>query len=201
MFNKLINKSKSDRGDTLVMFVISIPFIMILMGFSININQSVNSSIEYNAIAQTSVENAVKKVDSQGSLNNNSIQKFVNEYRIQSGDSSEPSRGTNESKAFQSEVCNTAEVEGVERKMPYMIVTLGTERGTDKVQSQSSWTIEGVGSNAVEEKPLGSEKYKVISATVYNTSTSLWGAVGLSDCQLHKSQVSAISFGSNTDLR
>lgn len=201
MFNKLINKSKSDRGDTLVMFVISIPFIMILMGFSININQSVNSSIEYNAIAQTSVENAVKKVDSQGSLNNNSIQKFVNEYRIQSGDSSEPSRGTNESKAFQSEVCNTAEVEGVERKMPYMIVTLGTERGTDKVQSQSSWTIEGVGSDAVEQKPLGSEKYKVISATVYNTSTSLWGAVGLSDCQLHKSQVSAISFGSNTDLR
>lgn len=201
MFNKLINKSKSDRGDTLVMFVISIPFIMILMGFSININQSVNSSIEYNAIAQTSVENAVKKVDSQGSLNNNSIQKFVNEYRIQSGDSSEPSRGTNETKAFQSSVCNTAEVEGVERKMPYMIVTLGTERGTDKVQSQSSWTIEGVGSDAVEQKPLGSEKYKVISATVYNTSTSLWGAVGLSDCQLHKSQVSAISFGSNTDLR
>lgn len=201
MINYLYKKSKDDKADTLVMFVMALPLIMILMGFSININQSINTGIEYKAIAQTSVETAVKKVNSQGSLTNDSVQTFLNEYRIQSGDSTIASGATSESKAFSSDVCSTAEVEGVERQMPYIIVTLGTERGVSKAQTKDSWVMEGRTDNKVEEHPLGNNKYKVISATVYDTSTSLWGAVGLSDCQLHKSEVSAISFGSNTDLK
>lgn len=199
LLNYLINKNRSDRGDTLVMFIVSIPFIMILMGFSVNINQQINSGIENKAMAQTSVETAVKKVDSQGSLNTASVQSFVNEYRIQTGDSSIKSGSTSESQAYRSPVCSKAEVDGVEREMPYMIVKLGSERGVEKTQS-STWVIEGLNNDEVEQRDLGNTRYRVISATVYNTTTSLWGAVGLSDCQMYKSEVSAIAFGSNADL-
>lgn len=177
---------------------------MLVMAFGININQAVNISNEAKSKAQASVETAVKSLNSQGSLGNASVQSFVNEYHIQdhakSGQAKNATSGTSDSSATASKQCSTMEIDGVKHQMPYMIVKLGTERGKNKVASNQIWTIEGT-TNTVPTKSLNNVKYKVISATVYSANTNTFSFPGVPACQLHKSEVSAIAFGSNSDTK
>lgn len=199
----MLKKLKSDRGDALVVFLCALPFILLAMGFVINLSLAASAATDRRDIAQKSVETAVKKINSNGSLGNDAVQAFVTQYRIQSGDSKIANKSTGETGAYNTKTCATGEVNGVKKKMPYMVVKLGTARGTKNVQSSVSWVIEGKSSAAtdkIKQQPVGSAKYRVISATVYSTSTNLWGGVGLADCQVHKTEVSAIAFGSNEDL-
>lgn len=196
LWKKLRTALSSDRGDgVLVTTLIAIPLLLLVMGFSIDLNRSVNVGIAYNSMAQASVETGVKSLDARGSMGNRAVEAFVREYRVQSGNGA--NGGTAETQAYNSAACATAKVEGVERRMPYIVVTLGTERGSGK-QVTSTWTVEG--NDAVPTKALGNGVYRVISADVYNSSTNLFGMLGLAPCQVHKSSVSAIAFGSNSDL-
>lgn len=191
MKENFLNKISSDRADSvLIIFLVSVPLLILVMGFVVDLNKNVNTKIAYNSMAQTSAETAVKAITPSGSLDRNSVVALVDEYRIQSG-------------VYKSETCSTMEVDGVEREMPYMVINLQKERGEgeDGVNPRTSnWVIEGP-SGRVESKNIsGQTKYRAISATVYDSSTNSFGTFGLPECQLHRSEVSAIAFGSNEDL-
>lgn len=189
-----IHSSKAD--STLVIFIISIPLLILSIGFSIDLTKSVNASNALKSMAQTSAETSVKTVDSRGSLNNDTVKSFINEYKTQSSPSASH---TNETQVYQSEKCSTAVIDGQTRQLPYMVIKLGTSRSINDagVTNATTWTVEGYDDPDI--KALGSTKYKVISVDVYDSSTNLFGVYGLSGCQLHKSTVSAISFASNSD--
>lgn len=195
-----LQKIHSDRADSvLIIFLVSVPLLVLVMGFVVDLNKNVNTKIAYNSMAQVSAEAGVKAITPSGSLDNRSIIAFAEEYKSQSNSSE---YHTNETNAYKSDTCSTMEVEGVERKMPYMVVKLQEGRGTDDRQS-TSWIIEGEYTGDVTQIPvknLGNNKYRAISATVYDSSANSFGTFGLPDCQLHRSEVSAIAFGSNEDL-
>ena len=197
MMNRLKARLRSDRGDSvLVVFLLAIPLFVLTMGFVVDTAKSVNADRAYASMAQTAVETGVKSVNSTGSLGNQAVSAFVREYRTQYG--LKPDGSTAETQVYNSEACSTAVVNGVKRKMPYIVVTLGTERGAKK-QVTSTWIIEGNG--AIPQHSLNGNVYRVISADVYTTSTNFFGVFGLPACQTHKSSVSAVAFGSNSDLK
>lgn len=195
-----LNRINNDRADSvLIIFLVCVPLLVLVMGFVVDLNKNVNTKIAYNSMAQVSAENGVKAITPAGSLDHRAVSAFAEEYRKQSSSSD---YHTNETNVYKSETCSTMEIDGVERKMPYMVIRLQEGRGTDDRQS-TSWVIEGPykgTSNQVPPKDLGKAKYRAINATVYDSSTNAFGTFGLPDCQLHKSEVSAVAFGSNEDL-
>lgn len=201
MKENFLNKISSDRADSvLIIFLVSVPLLILVMGFVVDLNKNVNTKIAYNSMAQTSAETAVKAITPSGSLDRNSVVALVDEYRIQSGASE---FHTNETGVYKSETCSTMEVDGVEREMPYMVINLQKERGEgeDGVNPRTSnWVIEGPRGRVDSKNISGQTKYRAISATVYDSSTNSFGTFGLPECQLHRSEVSAIAFGSNEDL-
>lgn len=199
MYEKLRKNSKSDKADTLVIFFLTLPFLMILIGISVNSSSSINSATEFKSIAQNAVEVAVKEVNAQGSLGSSAVEAFRTEYRIQSGDSAIPNLATTDTRVQRASVCETAVIDGVERQLPYIQVRLETARGAGALQS-SSWILEGRSNPPIDNRNLGSVKYPVISATAYTSSANVWNFPGIPECQLHKAEVSAITFGNNSDI-
>lgn len=188
--NKIWKSLKSDRADgVLIMFIIAIPLFVLLLGFAINVNSSIQAKNEYNAMAQTAAQTSIKTINANGSLGNGSVETFISEYRKQYTDGHLPV----------SDECKTMKVDGVSRTLPYYVVTLETGRGLNGVNSTQSWTVEGTGT--VPTKTLtANTKYRVLSAKVYTSSTNIFGVFGLPACQLHASSISAIAFGSQSDL-
>lgn len=193
LFVKKPNKDSAD--SVLIIFLVCVPLLVLVMGFVVDLNKNVNTKVAYNSMAQISAEVAVKKISPSGSLDSNSVSALVSEYRTQSKPSDSH---TNETNAFKSETCSKMEIDGVERQMPYMVINLKEGRGSEGAVSKS-WIVEGT-TQAPEFKNTNGAKYRAISATVYDSSTNSFGTFGLPDCQLHKSEVSAIAFGSNEDL-
>ena len=186
--NKVWKYSKNDRADgVLIMFIIAIPLFVLLLGFAININNSIQAKNEYNSMAQTSAQTSIKTINVNGGLGNGSIESFITEHRKQYMDGQPVS-----------DQCKTMEIDGVSRTLPYYVVTLETGRGLNGVNSTQSWVVEGTGT--VPTKTLTNTKYSVLSAKVYTASTNIFGVFGLPSCQLHASSVSAIAFGDKSDL-
>lgn len=195
MMRKLIARLKKDAGDAvLTTVVIAMPAIMIAVGFAADTSKSAYVSSSYTSMAQRSAQTAVSAINSRGSLDNNSVRKFISEFRTQSGGSA---FHTNETlQAETSTVCSTREINGVTKKLPYVEVTLKTARGSST--GTTKWTIEN--GQSVVDQPLGSAKYKVISADVYTGSPNFILGMFGTPCQFLKTSVNAISFGSNEDL-
>lgn len=199
MLKKFIAKLKKDSADAvLVTVIISMPAIMIAVGFAADMSKSAYVSSSYSSMAQRSAETAISTINANGSLGNVSVQKFVSEFRAQSSGST---FHTDETLAAESaDSCNTRTIDGIERKLPYMEVRLGTNRGAGDVGATAKWTIaadESVVGKALDPKI----KYRVISADVYTGSPNfILGMFGV-PCQYLKSPVSAIAFGDNSDLK
>jgi hypothetical protein len=197
MIQWMRNKRKLDKADAmLVTGILSVPFLMLIFGVAIDITKNTHLDDTYHSMAQTSIEAGVKEIDSRGSLNKAAVTKFVNEYKVQS----KPSEShTSETNVYESKLCSTAEINGVKRTLPYYEVTLQTARGNADSSKTSKWIIEG--DKAVPNITINSAlKYRVISADVYTSSENIMlGKFGI-PCQVYKSSVSAIAFGSNSDL-
>lgn len=191
----LQKKTRSDKADSvLVIFLVCVPLLVLVMGFVVDLNKNVNTKIAYNSMAQQSAETAVKQIGPNGRLNQNASKAFVDEYKIQASASD---YHTNETQ--RSETCSTMDVNGVERKMPYMVITLQEGRGSDaNVAKSGIWAYEDYKNVSNPGNVKGN--YRAITATVYDSSTNAFGTFGLPDCQLHSSEVSAVSFGSNEDV-
>lgn len=189
--DKKLKKFYKDKADSvMVLFIIAVPMLILVMGMAININNAIYSKNELDAIAQTSAQTSIKAINSRGVLGNAAVQKFVNEHRIQYA----------ETPLHKSNQCETMEVNGEKRTLPYYEIWLETGRGqTGSSEPSSVWRVQGT--DAVQYDPyLESEPYRVLSANVYTASSNPFGIFGLSPCQLHTSRVSAIAFGSRSDI-
>lgn len=199
MLKKFLTKLKKDSADAvLVTVIITMPLIMIAVGFAADMSKSAYVSSTYSSMSQRSVETAISSINAKGSLDNSSVRKFVSEFREQSKGSAFHTDET--LGASGPTACSVQKINGVDRKLPYMEVTLGTARGNSTVGTTTSWKIpDGAG---VTDQILDPKvKYKVISADVYTGSPNfILGMFGV-PCQYLKSSVSAISFGDNSDLK
>lgn len=199
MLKELRAKLKKDSANAvLVTVVMAMPLIMIAVGFAADMSKSAYVSSSYSSMAQRSAETAVKSINSRGSLDNNSVRKFVSEFEAQDGDST---FHTNETlQASKLSTCSTRVIDGVNRKLPYYEITLGTARGVGAVGATSVWKI-GSGATIPNKVLDPAAKYKVISATVYTGSPNFILGMFGTPCQFLKSPVSAISFGDQADLK
>lgn len=183
---------KSDRGDgTLIMFIVSVPLFVILLGFCINTNNSVTAKTEFDTMAQTSAETSIKTLKADGTLGQKSVEKFIDEYR---------SQFKNSHGIVSSEQCSTAEVDGKKVKLPYYKVVLDSGRGKGVKHASSTWVVEGNGSVDDKTSALRGKKFKTLTAEVYTATPNIFSSFGVPSCQVHKSSVSAIAFGSRKDV-
>lgn len=197
MLKKILKKLKKDSADAvLVTVIMSMPAIMVAVGFAADMSKSSYVKASYVEMTQKSAETAVASINARGSLDNSSVRAFVNEFKTLSAGSASH---TNETLAPSGGPCTKNVIDGVERDLPYMEVRLGTARGAGDVGSTAVWKIED--GTSVIDKPLGSSKYKVITADVYTGSPNFILGMFGTPCQYLKSSVSAISFGSNEDLK
>lgn len=195
--HKIMQRSKSDAADSaLVIFVVLVPLLIIIMGFVSDLNKNVNARAAFTTAAQESAQSSIRTVDGSGNLNQSTVNAFVTEYRYQVNPAAEH---TNEISAYKSASCDTVNVNGVQRKAPYIVVHFEGERSGSSVATSGTWVIEGAtGTIPTNVSITGASK--VIEAEVYDSSVNNWGVFGLPQCQTHHSTVSAISFGSNEDL-
>lgn len=199
MLKKFLAKLKKDSADAvLVTVIISMPAIMIGVGFAADMSKSAYVSSSYSSMAQRSAETAISTINARGSLDNSSVRKFVSEFRAQAGGSTYHTDET--LSASSSAPCSTRKINGVDRKLPYMEIRLGTERGAGDVGTTNRYTIEA-DENVVDKVLSPSVKYKVITGNVYTGSPNfILGMFGV-PCQYLESPVSAIAFGNNGDLK
>lgn len=200
MLKKFLAKLKKDSADAvLITVILSMPAIMIGVGFAADMSKSAYVSSSYSSMAQRSAETAISTINARGSLDNNSVRKFVSEFRAQSAGST---FHTDETLSAESSApCSTRKINGIDRKLPYMEIRLDTNRGAGESSASTyRYTVEA--DESVVNKALSSTvKYKVISASVYTGSPNfILGMFGV-PCQYLESPVSAIAFGSNEDLK
>lgn len=188
--NFIMRRFKSDSGDGVLVFIIFlIPVLVLLLGFGIDVTNNVHNKNELNAIAQSAVESGVRAIDVKGNLNNLSGEQFLSTYRKQLADATITTNPT----------CNKMEVDGVMRNLPFYKLSIEGKRQKDGSSGKLTWVS---GSSAAVRFVGNSEGYdpKVLSAEVYVGTANVFGIVGLPQCQLHKSTVSAIVFGSQGDI-
>lgn len=204
-----------DKADSvLTTFVLAVPLIALLSGLTIDVSKNIYLKNLYAQQAQSSAEAAVKSIDARGSLGNKAIAKFQEEFELQAASNANKKTGknvaTSENESYEAGACKDEKVEitlddGKKKKVnvPYYKLTLSTERGEKGEKGVKSKTIEIINGNIVD-KSFGvqgsKDKYKVINADVYTASNNIMlGMFGM-PCQVYKSSVSAIAFGSNEDL-
>lgn len=196
---RIFKRLKSNTADSvMVLALTSVVFLVLIIGFTMDVNKNINTGNAFTSMAQTSAETAVKQVNSAGSLGNAAVAAFVTEYRNQI---SSTDYQTNETQAYRTTKCSTASINGTDKKLPYFEITLKTGRGTDGKAGISSdtWKIDAsIPTDSIPTIALEGTKYTVISAEVYDATENLFSSLG--PCQLRHSSVSAISFASNTDL-
>lgn len=183
---------KSDDGDgALTLSIVFVPLAVICLGLAINTSQVVSNKFEYDTIAQSSAETAVKTIDARGNLDEKAIKALVREHREQL-----------EASTAYSGTCNVQEINGKKVTLPYYEVRLETSRNVKGRRVSSTYKIDSSNPNTVDVPDIENKNtpYRVISAEVYTATSSPFVAIGLQPCNYHKSTVSAISFGSNRDL-
>ena len=183
---------KSDDGDgALTLSIVFVPLAVICLGLAINTSQVVSNKFEYDTIAQSSAETAVKTIDARGNLDEKAIKALVREHREQL-----------EAGTAYSGTCNVQEINGKKVTLPYYEVRLETSRNVKGRRVSSTYKIDSSNPNTVDVPDIENKNapYRVISAEVYTATSSPFVAIGLQPCNYHKSTVSAISFGSNRDL-
>lgn len=202
MWKKFLKKIRSDSADSiLITSIICAPLMGMFFCIATDSAKNVYTGNYYNTIAQASVETAVKTIDAKGNLvPAYTIPAFIKEFDNQIEGTAQKNTHTAEANSYTGR-CTTAEIHGVERKLPYYEVSLSTDRGVKNKASSKTWKIEA-GSKPSYAVPAGSPNaFRVVSADVYTSSSNI--ALGMfgRPCQLFKTSVSAIAFGDNVDLK
>lgn len=202
MLKSLLKKFRRDSADTvLITSVICAPIIAMMFGIAADTSKNVYTSNYYNTVAQASVETAVKTIDPKGNLSHTkAIPALVREFENQvKGTSADPAKHTVEGNGYVGK-CTTAEIDGVERKLPYYEITLSSGRGQNNQATTKTWKFE-TGDDMFFTLPgyVGGT-FRVIDADIYTSTGNIALSMFGQPCQVFKSQVSAIAFGDNADL-
>lgn len=212
MSRYLLEVLKSDKASaTLVTGIISILFLVICLGFGVDIAKNGYLKSSNNAIAQAAAQKAIKTVDTRGSLTAAAPPALVMEYKNQKlGVYTNAATGAglhaDETTAYETSACRAREVtqwNGIKDTvdLPYIVMRFDAERASGVQASPVIYVSEGGAAPVLVQGAWNSTtKYKVMSAEVHEASANLiMGMFGM-PCQDYLSKVSAISFGSNEDL-
>lgn len=197
MWRKLLNRLRRDAGDTiLITSVICAPIIALMFGLAADTAKNVYTSNYYHTVAQASAETAVKEINAKGHLDyTDAIPAFINEFKKQTTASESH---TGEANTYTGR-CSTAEIDGVERKLPYYEIKLSTGRGVNNTSNTRTFKFED-GQPFMFSLIGYMGKFRVIDADVYTSTGNVALSMFGQPCQIFKSSVSAIAFGDNVDL-
>jgi hypothetical protein len=200
MFKHWFKRAQQDRADGVLVFtIISIPLLFICFGLGLDLTKNAYVKSSLNTMAQNAADRAIQNIDATGSLTAASATTFVNEFSRQRGKTSE-SEGTGEANAFiGGTVCSTLEIDGKERKLPYMKLTYDAGRGQATAARTGVVTVEN---GAVSSSTLvRGVTYRSFNATVYEASPNFILGLAGQPCQTFRIETTAVAFGSNEDLR
>lgn len=208
---KFMSRIIGDKADgVLVMGIISMMFFILVIGFAIDMSKNSYTKQNYITMSQLSAETSVKTVNSRGSLNENSVKRFITEYEQQRFGSV----NTSEASSFSDSSCSTSgtkEIDGAVRKLPYYSITLSTGQrrmGSNVVDADSvTYTFEGVS----DGKPISLKRtkgqlssdavYTMISGSIYDSNSNIMLSMFGKPCQYYQQNVSSIKFSSNEDVK
>lgn len=197
MLKKLLKRLKGDIADSVMIpFIIAMPLLLIVFGLGFDTAKNIWIKSTYASSAQAAVDAGVKTLNSKGSLTNKSVEKVVAEFKSQNSASTSHTR---EGAVYESKTCSTAVIDGKTKTLPYYEISLGSARGNGVDSTSPVWKIEGTAAVPKKTLPTGS-KYRVMTADIYTASNNSWLSMAGKPCQVYKSSVSAIAFGSNADL-
>lgn len=202
MIAKLRKLLKRDKGDAiLVTAIIAIPFLYLCMGIAIDLANMVIQKNAYTNVAQRGADAAIRQIGNQGSLGPknagdtalpSSVKTFISTYKAE---------GLNRAEIQKSDRCKSMEIPGLGKKtMPYMEITLDTKRNVG-ISSPEAVKYVSEGNKAptlVQNAPY--KRYIALSAVVYDASPNLILGMFNEGCQLYKSTISSIAFGSQEDV-
>lgn len=198
MWKKLFFRKGEDRGDgVLTLCVLSVPLLMLVSGFAIDLNKAVYVQSSFQLMAQEATSQAVRSLDedlASGTLQEEAVTAVVNNYNAQftGGEASALARGS---------YCTTVEdANGEEKPVPYMEITLSDGRvgGSTAPVSYEYDPVSGL--EVVGGSYVRGASYTKISTTVYDSSPNLFMGMFGQSCQTVRPQVSAVTFGSQEDL-
>jgi hypothetical protein len=193
---------KDVASATLVTGIISALFISLCAGLAIDVSKNVYLKESFTSRAQQSTQVAIKEMNSRGSLKVSAPAKLVTEY---SGISSTSSYERDETKVWTGS-CTTRSITSWDGKeltatMPYIVIRMDTQRALGTV-SNVVWVSEGGGTPEIVSGTYDpTVKYSVIAADVHDSSANLMLSMFGMPCQDYDQKVSAISFGSVSDLQ
>lgn len=205
--NRLRRKERDKADAVLVTVIIAIPFFLAAFMFSAGMAQNGWNKASLSDSAQASAQKAAGAVNGGGNLDQNSVNTFVTEYMHltdRQGRGIGPS-GDYRTQETNGNMCSTVEINGRSYATPYIQLRLDKTRATGTSSSSPTYVSVGGAAASAVSTPNTRASYRVLSATVYESSRSLLGdgfaLVGKkSGCYTSKIEVSGITFGSNSDL-
>lgn len=210
--SNLMNKLRRDRGDSvLVTIIICIPLFMAAFMFSVGLAMNAWTKTSFADSAQAAAQAAAGDISNKGYLDEGSIGTYVSEYmrltqRSNGTAAQMANNGTRQTAEATGLTCATVEVDGKTYPTPYIEVSLDRSRTKGVGDTAAPLYISAGGAAPTAVYTLNTRvNYRVLSATVYESSTSLLGdgfAVLGKDagCYTSRSEVSGITFGANEDL-
>lgn len=221
LVEKIRNRQTSDRADAIfVASVIFIPFMFIMSGFAMDITKAVYVKQQYQIMGQEATSAAARAIDPDGSIRPDAPQIMVNTYRDRftgsdsdsvnasyGGDTLEGTAGVRNSNCRTVEVDTNGDGDGdTVFNAPYMTITLDGGRndiaGINGTPIAATWTSEGYGAPVQKTGTTYDQnvRYYSMSATIWDTAPNLILGMFGSPCQVVKTEVSSVTFGSQEDL-
>lgn len=192
------HRSDGDSGDAVIVTVIiAIPLLILLGAFVLGESWMFTHNAEaFDMTAQRAVEASVAHVGASGNIGPTSVKAAVSNYMDLSKKS--PTWRTKGG-------CEKATIVDdrgakVVHSMPYMVITTHSGRSAHG-QATQTWISEG-GKPPRLVGPPGriSSTNHVISAVVYDSTRNPFAIGPFHTCQTKRSEVSAITFASNSDV-
>lgn len=210
-----LRRFRSNRADSiLVTAIFSIVLVFLISLLTLDVVKNTYLKQGYTSMAQDAVENSMRTINSRGSLNESTPQAVVNAYMDR--------RKKFEGNVYNSEACSTIErtytesglayntIKTEQKKVPFMLITLSSGRSSDNpngksviFESEGGGPVRNVSGVSLDPKV----KYTVVSAQIYDSTENFMVNIAslASDdynfqCQYFNNDVSAVSYGSNSDL-
>lgn len=199
------NRKKLDKASaTFVTGLLSVTLLLLCAGFAIDISKNLYLQNSFQSRSQQSIQVAMKSIDGKGSLTVDAPGVAAYAYRMGYSDGKSYNDETDNWRAAG---CNKADItldDGTKvsnASLPYIVYKMDESRriGTG---STVKWVSQGGGAPVLQSGSNYDRNrvYRVLTAEVHDAAPNLMLSMFGLSCQNFKLNVSAIAFGSNSDL-
>lgn len=215
---------KKDSGDaTLILAIFSIPILVSVMIFILNIAQTNSANNELKNITQDAANRAVTKVNAYGSLNKSSMVEVLRFYEentesLPAGETSFLLTPESNSPLCVKDIKDSSGAV-IGSDVPYVItMKLEKERtnagdkpetasyrftgdiGSLDIENLSDLTLKFKDSDGAIKFATDEDRFQVINLDVYYNIQDFWTFPGQDSCRTHNVNVSSVTFGSSGDV-